>query len=605
MERRFLMGLRSFLIAGVMSALMGTVGTIAAAEQVRQPILIPGIQEPDEMRVEPFPAIELTAPERELADAMKNFSKVDLPELLPALNRILAKYPDFADGYVFRLGAFCERNERHAAMSDINNALKFMSSSRSIAAREAPAGLLSMRAKLAYADGDYITAMNDLESAVRADLRKATAFANSKAVKPEKIASVCVWTEPDMEALVQRFPTDYRSYLFRGLYYNFYTSFSDGGALRDRALGDFRRAAQIDASSALPHYFNAQAIGWSLSKQMSMSDDQLTALYRAQMDELNKALARDPDLRPALSDRAGSYFSLRQFPAAIADYNRVIALDPNDAAIYNDRGLAKMQLGQIHDAISDFAKAIEKKPRKSMESSTSYENRADAYMKTRQWDPAISDLTTAMSLKVGRAVLLMNIDQFRAIYPEYKSASNEDIARKLHQTFYPNLKFEGFAKDFFTQRGLISFLIAELYLKRADAYLKKGNWHRASIEFQRVINGFTDYVDAVDRWREIGQTAEARNYIDMKTFDDSRKDSIRVWIKIAKDVPPWVVRQGGEPYALQQFELNCATRQIRTVSSANYDASGDLVGSREGGRWASIIPDTVGETLYSGACRAN
>jgi hypothetical protein len=26
-----------------------------------------------------------------------------------------------------------------------------------------------------------------------------------------------------------------------------------------------------------------------------------------------------------------------------------------------------------------------------------------------------------------------------------------------------------------------------------DAYLKKGDWHRASIEFQRVAGGFPEY----------------------------------------------------------------------------------------------------------------
>src|SRR6266700_3039862 len=38
-------------------------------------------------------------------------------------------------------------------------------------------------------------------------------------------------------------------------------------------------------------------------------------------------------------------------------------------------------------------------------------------MKTRQWDLAIRDLSTAISLQVGGSVLLMNVDQFRAIYP--------------------------------------------------------------------------------------------------------------------------------------------------------------------------------------------
>jgi hypothetical protein len=77
------------------------------------------------MRVEPFPinSTEPSAPERELAEATNNFSKASLAEMLPHLDRILAKYPDFADGYVFRLGALCERNDLSRALSDINNAV--------------------------------------------------------------------------------------------------------------------------------------------------------------------------------------------------------------------------------------------------------------------------------------------------------------------------------------------------------------------------------------------------------------------------------------------------------------------------------------------------
>jgi tetratricopeptide (TPR) repeat protein len=224
MERRFLQGLRSFLIAGVVSALMAVVGTIAPAEQSRQPILIPGIHEPEEMRVEPLPInkVEPTAPERELAEATNNFSNVNLAEMLPALDRILAKYPDFADGYVFRIGALCESNDRRRAISDLNSALKFIGNSRT--GKDSIGSLLSMRAKLAYADGDYVGAMDGLDKAIGVDLDKATKFTNSGAVKPEKTASVCVWTEPDMDALVQRFPNDYRSHMFRGLLQQFRTA---------------------------------------------------------------------------------------------------------------------------------------------------------------------------------------------------------------------------------------------------------------------------------------------------------------------------------------------------------------------------------------------
>jgi hypothetical protein len=41
------------------------------------------------------------------------------------------------------------------------------------------------------------------------------------------------------------------------------------------------------------------------------------------------------------------------------------------------------------------------------------------------------------------------------------------------------------------------------------------------------------------------------------------------------------------------------------LSFANYDATGNLKGSREGGAWESVIPDTLGETLFNGSCWGN
>jgi len=603
MERRFLVQLKSFLIAGIMCA-MGAV--VAAAEQARQPILIPGIQEPEEMRVEPLPInkVELTAPERELAEATNNFSKVNLVEMLPALDRILAKYPDFADGYVFRIGALCESNDRRRIISDLNNALRFMGNSRT--GKDSVGSLLSMRAKVAYADGDYVGAMDGLDKAIGVDLAKAAEFTNSGAAKPEKTASsVCVWTEPDMDALVQRFPTDYRSHMFRGLYFSFFVSFNPEDWIVTRAMENFNKAAQLNPKSALPQLFKARLLSHffvfnTRLNKLGWSDTGRDKLNAGVVSEYTKALALDPNLLLALKGRANANLNLKQFQQAIADYDRILSLDPQDRAAHHDRGQAKMELGRdYYGAISDFSSAIKIEPRKLQEH-YSYERRADAYIKTRQWDLAIRDLSTAISLQVGGSVLLMNIDQFRAIYPEYRSASNETIARKVQQTFYPNFKYEDFAKDFFNRRALPSTVIPDLYLKRSDVYLKKGNWLLAAIEFRRAIDGFPDYADAVDRWREIGQIVDGRSYIDMKTFDDARSDSIKVWIKNARGASDAI-----GPYELRRFELNCGARQIRTLSVANYDASGDVVGSREGGRWASILPDSIGETLHSGACRAN
>ncbi|MGD4163750.1 hypothetical protein QT631_22510, partial [Xanthomonas citri pv. citri] len=153
----------------------------------------------------------------------ENLTRISDPKVLPALNAILAKYPDFGDGYLFRLSFLCDRNDRQAALADVNAAIKFAATSRSKDSVAVP----SMLAKLTFANNDYANAMKLLEDAVRSDPRHASDFTNSGGAKPERNGSVCTWTTSDMDALVQRFPSDYRSHMFRGLYYSKFAPIDD------------------------------------------------------------------------------------------------------------------------------------------------------------------------------------------------------------------------------------------------------------------------------------------------------------------------------------------------------------------------------------------
>jgi hypothetical protein len=258
-------------------------------------------------------------------------------------------------------------------------------------------------------------------------------------------------------------------------------------------------------------------------------------------------------------------------------------------------GQAKMLSLSPYEAISDFTDAIKLEGRELLKSSA-YKGRADAYMQTREWDLAIKDLSTAISLQIAGSGI-GNVSQFRAIYPEYGAASDEAIAQKLNQTFYPDIKYEDFLAHFLTGHPLSSTLIPELYIKRSDAYLRKGDWRSALIDFRRATNGFPDYAVGIDRWRQFGETYNTHAYVDMENFDDARDGSVKLWIKQA---------HGGNdargPYELYRFELNCSAEKIRTLSWAEYDASGTLVKSGEGGRWGSIWPETLGKILEDGAC---
>lgn len=322
-------------------------------------------------------------------------------------------------------------------------------------------------------------------------------------------------------------------------------------------------------------------------------------LNKTMLSLLNNTLSIDPNDVWALGNRAEIYFHLQNWQQAIADYDRVLALDPKNPTELNDRAEAKLQVGDAYGAISDLSEAIRHKERE-LHHSTSYEARADAYVKTKQWDLAIRDLTTAISLQVGGQVWLANIHQFRALYPEYDPAADEAIARKLQQTFFPNASYESFAEGFLHKNGPFgfpNFVIADMYLKRSDTYLRKGNLHAAQLDFRRAERGYPDAPGAIDRWREISPSVNARVYIDMKTFNDVQHQAVNLWIK--------EVRGDDGPYSIEQFELNCGARQLRMISSASYDAAGNSTGSRRGNNWTSIVPETLGENLYQGACRVN
>jgi tetratricopeptide (TPR) repeat protein len=345
-------GIKSVLIVGAICALLGSI----AVQALAAPILIPGIQEPEEMRVEPFASkkVDLTPPQRMLGDVLSGYNKP--ADWLPALNRLIAQYPEYPDPYILRLATLCEGNDAAAVASDLDHALKFIGTSLidTSTAKDSIGSLLSMRAKMEYATGNYVGAMDGLDKAISADLGKAAEFTNSGAVQPEQTASICTWTEPDMNALVQRFPRDYRSYLFRGLYFS--------APLHEEslkpAIENFSKAAELNPKSALPQLYKAKILGNLFVfnhrlNQLGWKDAARDKLNYELVVEYSKALSLDPNLLPALNGRALAYSHLKQFEKAITDYDKILSLDPKNIIVH-DRALAKMESGRDYEAISDF-----------------------------------------------------------------------------------------------------------------------------------------------------------------------------------------------------------------------------------------------------------
>ena len=69
-----------------------------------------------------------------------------------------------------------------------------------------------------------------------------------------------------------------------------------------------------------------------------------------------------------------------------------------------EAGQEKMQSLSPYEAILDFTDAIKIEGWELLKASA-YEGRASAYMQTREWDLAIKDLTSAISLQVAGSVV--------------------------------------------------------------------------------------------------------------------------------------------------------------------------------------------------------
>jgi len=186
---------------------------------------------------------------------------------------------------------------------------------------------------------------------------------------------------------------------------------------------------------------------------------------------------------------------LKEYRQAVRDYDKVLELtrEPEAARIaYNDRGLAKVSLGEYQSAVQDFTKSI---AIGCKESCGSYENRADAYIKLHDYPKAIEDISAAIRQKLSYAVFLMNIDQFRRMYPEYDAVPDDVLCEKLRALFFPAMQYADFAKQFLIEaKDFKSTVLPDLYLKRGDAYAALKQTRRANIEYDRVSRAFPEMV---------------------------------------------------------------------------------------------------------------
>ena len=157
---------------------------------------------------------------------------------------------------------------------------------------------------------------------------------------------------------------------------------------------------------------------------------------------------------------------------------------------YNGRGLTKLALGEYQSALVDLTKTIELGCATGCDY-TDYDNRAAVYLKLHDYAREISDRSLSINRFLSNAVFLMNIDQFRQIYPEYDGVSDDVLCEKIRALFFPQMSYPDFSKQFLIEaKGFDDFILPELYVKRGDAYAKLNQIEKANREYDRVSRAF-------------------------------------------------------------------------------------------------------------------
>jgi tetratricopeptide (TPR) repeat protein len=335
------------------------------------------------------------------------------------------------------------------------------------------------------------------------------------------------------------------------------------------------------------------------TKKSWSSDAARNALYRAAIPFLTKAIELDRGFVPAYAARAEAYLESKQDALAIKDYTKVLSLQPDNSTAHSDRGLANLGVGQYYAAISDFGDSIRIKQDGDAYVPTLYENRADAYVKTQDYRRAIEDYSTAIELHLKSQLILLNLQQFRGIYPEYAAVPDDLLLDNLHRRFAQQWAGDDFRKKLTKENGKwgVSFLFSGLYEKRGDAYLSIGDYRHGILDFQRIFVGMPDYGKSTERWRFLGTYGNGEKYyIDVKSSEPLSKQFPRIWVKSV----------GAKTSDVMAFELDCAPRKYKVTSNVVYDKDGNVVGNGNvSGFWSDVIPDTLGEQLWNGVCQSN
>ncbi len=439
-------------------------------------------------------------------------------EAVEALTKALQLSPQWSDAYFMRALInyhFELSKDLDGIIADIDKAIKFYPAGEIETAYDSNAEHYSARAK-AYKDkGNYSQSVRDLEMAIT--LNPSPSILNNGNTRPDTPAPRGTWGKQDFGEIIAHFPNDFRSYMFRGLYYEVFV-FLDNKSYTP-AMNDYKKAVALNPKSALSHYLlgNLYARRSSIiGMQKTPEEDQKEVKagkaglpvfktvypvdYKNSILHLSKAIQLNPKLKEAYSTRALIYLEAKEYKWAIEDYDKLIEFNPSHPGTYHDRAIAHKELGQYEEAIGDLTKAIKLKYQRDLRPDwprSAYVIRGQVYEALEKYGDAISDYDKALEIE-------------------------EKNLKTLKELTEGKWRCSGTAYD--------------LYDKRAFAYKKIGKFERAIDDFTKAIDCVGETAPALPL--EYGNRADV--YMEMEKPGEAIKDYTKAIESNLKNNRDWI-----------------------------------------------------------------
>jgi len=223
---------------------------------------------------------------------------------------------------------------------------------------------------------------------------------------------------------------------------------------------------------------------------------------------VNTGLKQEPNDRPLQIEQGKLLNDLGCFKEAISCYDKLIAAETTPE-ILNLRGKAYEHSGNTDQAIKDYSaaiagsshfqekggKAINESERNSLASY--YQDRAHAYIKTKQYSSAISDCTICLQLHPEANAYSMRADAYaldgklQNAMADYKTACqlNPQLQHSLVQGAQVAEKLKDYptATKFYSELIKINPQLGDFYLARAEAYEQMNKLTEAKRDLNKCV----------------------------------------------------------------------------------------------------------------------